>query len=74
MIEESEKNVKLDLLKIQESQPVVNVVNRLPSTRDQQVFSEWEDDNYESAASSYEDELLSYIQNKEKVDENKNLL
>jgi len=54
-MEESEKNVKLDLLKIQESQPVENVVNRLPPTSDQQVFSEWKDDNYESAASSYED-------------------
>jgi len=68
-------NVKLDLLKIQESQPVKNVVYCQPSISSTNVFSEWEDDYCESAAtSSYEDELKSYIQNIERFDKNKNLL
>lgn len=78
MMEESEKNqiivnVKLELLKIQESQSVRNEVNQVhpevqaPSTSlYNNMFSEWENDfTQPNGISSYENELESYVHSTE---------
>lgn len=87
MMGESEKNrvicnVKLEWLKIQESQPVRNEVNQVhpevqvPSTSSyNNMFSEWENDfTQPDAMSSYENELESYVHSTEMFQTNDNIL
>jgi len=87
MMGESEKNrvignVKLELLKIQENQPVRNEVNQVhpevqaPSTSSyNNMFSEWENDfTQPNAMSSYENELESYTHSTDTFQTNENIL